>query len=51
MLAQLSEGTGGIAVDAVRGNTDDEHDRGPELPATLVHEAGAVRFVVHHVAT
>ena len=48
LLAKLSEGTGGIAVDAVRGNTDDEHDRGPELPATLVHEAGAVRFVVHH---
>jgi putative phosphoesterase len=33
-------------VDAVRGNTTD--DLGHDLPATLVHCAGEVRFVVHH---
>eukprot|EP00908_Phaeocystis_cordata_P009062 Transcript_1979.p1 GENE.Transcript_1979~~Transcript_1979.p1 ORF type:complete len:273 (-),score=16.91 Transcript_1979:191-1009(-) len=31
-------------VRAVRGNTDNGHD----LPATLIHQVGDVRFIVHH---
>ena len=44
LLAALSDVS---HVDAVRGNTDDNH-HGHNLPATLVYQAGAVRFVVHH---
>lgn len=35
-----------VPVDAVRGNTDDNHEHC--LPAIFMHEVGAFRFIVHH---